>query len=189
MDEPQPPSKFVKEHEIVLHEDKKYFPELEEAYPGVETLIMEEDSQPITQPIIETIKSKNFDVVEKELPETTFSFEFLNSMMSKPELIRNVGIVGHLHHGKTSFMDLFVQQTHLKGWRLDKEYNFTDTRKDERERMLSLKASPMSLILADSRDKSFLLNLYDTPGHPNFSDEMCCALRICDGVLLIGNEG
>lgn len=86
---------------------------------------MEEDAQPITQPIIEPIKSKNFDMVEKEIPETTFSFEFLASMMNKPELIRNVGIVGHLHHGKTSLMDLFVQQTHLKHWKNEKEYNFT----------------------------------------------------------------
>ena len=112
-------TKEVKDHQIILHEDKKYFPELEEAYPGVETLIMEEDAQPITQPIIEPIKSKNFDIVEKQIPETTFSFDFL------AELIRNVGILGHLHHGKTSLMDLFVQQTHLKNWKNEREYNFT----------------------------------------------------------------
>ncbi len=44
----------------------------------------------------------------------------------------------------------------------------------------------MSLILSDSREKSYLINLFDTPGHPNFSDEVCCALRMCDGVLLVG---
>lgn len=117
--------KAVKEHQIILHEDKKYFPELEEAYPGVETLIMEEDAQPITQPIIEPIKSKNFDTIQKEIPETTFSFEFLASMMGKPELIRNVGIIGHLHHGKTALMDLFIQQTHVLNWKLEKNNNFT----------------------------------------------------------------
>lgn len=178
--------KPVKEHQIVLHEDKKYFAEMEEVYPGVETLIMEEDTQPITQPIIEAIKSKNFEFMEKTIPETSFSFEFLGGLMNKPELIRNIGIVGHLHHGKTGFMDLFVQQTHLKDWKLDKEYHYTDTRKDEKERLLTIKAIPMSLILADSRDKSYLINIYDTPGHPNFNDEVCCALRTCDGVLLVG---
>jgi 116 kDa U5 small nuclear ribonucleoprotein component len=43
----------------------------------------------------------------------------------------------------------------------------------------------MSLILSDSRDKSYLLNLYDSPGHPNFTDEFCCAARISDGALLV----
>jgi len=43
----------------------------------------------------------------------------------------------------------------------------------------------MSLILPDSRDKSYLINLFDTPGHPNFSDEMCSAVRACDGALLV----
>jgi len=52
--------------------------------------------------------------------------------------------------------------------------------------MLSIKSTPMSLILSDSREKSYLINLFDTPGHPNFSDEVCCALRMCDGVLLVG---
>lgn len=169
-----------------MHEDKKYYPEMEEVYPEAEALIMEEDAQPITQPLISSLKTKNFDVVESVIPETTFSFEFLCGLMGKPELIRNVALVGHLHHGKSSLMDLFIQQTHYKDWRLDKQYKYTDTRKDEQQRMISIKALPISLVLPDSREKSYIINLYDTPGHPNFSDEACCALRACDGALLIG---
>lgn len=46
---------------------------MEEVYPEAETLIMEEDIQPITEPIIAPIKAKDFDIVEKEIPEFTFS--------------------------------------------------------------------------------------------------------------------
>lgn len=43
----------------------------------------------------------------------------------------------------------------------------------------------MTLVLPDSRDKSYVMNLFDTPGHPNFTDEVCCAVRACDGVFLV----
>jgi len=105
--------------------------------------------------------------------------------MKFPDLIRNVGIVGHLHHGKTSLIDLFVKETHLKDWKLNKEHRYTDSRKDEQERLISIKSKPISLILPTTSGKSYLLNIFDTPGHVNFSDEICCALRICDGVVLV----
>jgi U5 small nuclear ribonucleoprotein component len=54
--------------------------------------------------------------------------------MGNPELVRNVALVGHLHSGKTTLMDTFVQQTHLKQWSLSKDYRYTDTRIDEQER-------------------------------------------------------
>ena len=105
--------------------------------------------------------------------------------MKFPDLIRNVGIVGHLHHGKTSLIYLFVKETHLKYWKLNKEHRYTDSRKDEQERLISIKSKPISLILPTTSGKSYLLNIFDTPGHVNFSDEICCALRICDGVVLV----
>jgi 116 kDa U5 small nuclear ribonucleoprotein component len=75
--------------EIVLHEDKKYYPDLDEVYPGVETLIQEEDAQPLTEPIIPPVKAKAFDILEKEIPDT-FSFEFLGGLSQKQSLMHNV---------------------------------------------------------------------------------------------------
>jgi len=60
-----------------------------------------------------------------------------------------------------------------------------DTRKDEVDRHMSIKSVPATLVLNDSREKNYLFNLMDTPGHPNFSDEVTAALRICDGMLLV----
>ena len=56
----------------MLYEDKKYYPDASEVYPDAEVLLMEEDAQPITQPMIATVKSKDFDIREKEMPKTTF---------------------------------------------------------------------------------------------------------------------
>ena len=50
-----------------------------------------------------------------------YSTEFMVALMNSPALIRSVAIVGNLHHGKTSFTDLLIQQTHEKRWAPDKE--------------------------------------------------------------------
>ncbi|ETO11084.1 hypothetical protein RFI_26291 [Reticulomyxa filosa] len=82
-------------------------------------------------------------------------------------------------------MDLLVKETHAKEWRMDKEIRYTDIRRDEQSRGLSIKCAPMSLVLGDLRDKHYLLNIMDTPGHVNFSDELSAALRLCDGIVLV----
>lgn len=85
-------------------------------------------------------------------------------MLAYPELIRNVAVVGHLHHGKTALMDVIVKQSHDFHWDQDTETRYTDVHELERSRGLSIKAMPMSLILQDLKSKSYLLNLMDTPG-------------------------
>lgn len=52
-------------------------------------------------PIIAPIRHKKVEVLEKEALKTKYSTEFLKGMMGNPDLIRNIAVVGHLHHGKT----------------------------------------------------------------------------------------
>ncbi|CAB3387421.1 Hypothetical predicted protein [Cloeon dipterum] len=171
---------------VVLHEDKKYYPLASEVYgPDVETIVQEEDTQALDKPLIEPVKKHKFQVKEQDLPETVYNMEFLADLMDTSHLIRNVAIVGNLHHGKTNFVDCLVEQTHPDIRPLEGKYlRYTDTLITEQERGVSIKAMPVTLVMQDVRNKSYLMNIFDTPGHVNFSDEATAAMRMCDGIVL-----
>lgn len=110
----------------------------------------------LSEPVVKPIRMKTHDhrMKVEEFPPTSFNKEFMTHLMATPDLIRNVAIVGQLHHGKTGFMQLLVDQTHEHLANINKNARFTDTRFDEEERGISIKSSPMSLVLPDSRGPS-----------------------------------
>lgn len=58
---------------VILHEDKKYYPSAQEVYGAdVETLVQEEDAQPLSEPIIAPVKVRKWVIEEKDMPETRF---------------------------------------------------------------------------------------------------------------------
>ncbi|KAI0008164.1 P-loop containing nucleoside triphosphate hydrolase protein [Xylariaceae sp. FL0662B] len=179
---------------VILHEDKQYYPTAQQVYGAdVETLVQEEDAQPLTQPIVAPVDVKKFSIEEADLPPVYFDRTFMADLMNFPDQIRNVAFAGHLHHGKTALMDMLVLETHdiserlekRTGKKRDEQLRYTDTSFLERERGVSVKASPMSLVLQSARGKSHLFNVIDTPGHVNFVDEVAAALRLVDGVALV----
>ncbi|KAK9616699.1 hypothetical protein V6Z98_008090 [Aspergillus fumigatus] len=179
---------------VVLHEDKQYYPSAKQVYGDeVETLVQEEDSQPLSQPIIAPVQQKKFSIEEADLPPVHFSREFMTDLLSFPSQIRNIALVGHLHHGKTAFMDMLVTETHDLTERLEKrvgkrkeeQLRYTDIHFLERERGLSIKSAPMTLVLQNTKGKSHLFNIIDTPGHVNFVDEVATSSRLVDGIVLV----
>ncbi|KAI6089731.1 P-loop containing nucleoside triphosphate hydrolase protein [Hypoxylon rubiginosum] len=179
---------------VILHEDKQYYPSAQQVYGAdVETMVQEEDAQPLSQPIVAPVDVKKFSIEETDLPPVHFDRGFMTDLMNFPDQIRNIGLVGDLHHGKTAFMDMLVLETHdiadrlekRQGKKRDEQLRYTDTHVVERERGLSVKAAPMSLVLQSTKGKSHLFNIIDTPGHVNFVDEVAAAMRLVDGVALV----
>lgn len=156
-------------------------------------MVQEEDAQPLTQPIVAPVEVKKFTIQEDDLPPVFYEREFQTDLMNFPEQIRNVAFAGHLHHGKTALMDMLVMETHdfddrlekRIGKKRDEQLRYTDVHVLERERGLSVKSAPMSLVLQNTKGKSHLLNIIDTPGHVNFVDEVASSLRLVDGVVLV----
>jgi 116 kDa U5 small nuclear ribonucleoprotein component len=183
-DDKNAPQKFSSA--VVLHEDKQYYASAAAVYGDVEVLVEDEDRDAIDAPLVAPTSKLNHAVVEDaEFAPASFGKQFLCELLAHAPLVRNVALVGHLHHGKTSLLDTLVQQTHEKKWSLAASQRYADASLLEQQRGVSVRCTPMSLVLPSSRGKSHVLNVVDTPGHPNFAGELVAGTALVDGVILV----
>lgn len=94
--------------------------------------------------------------------------------------IRNIAIIAHVDHGKTTLVDQMLKQTNVFRENQVVRERFLDSDDLERERGITIHAKNISLFY-----KTIKINLIDTPGHADFGGEVERVLKMADGVLLL----
>jgi GTP-binding protein len=104
--------------------------------------------------------------------------------MHQQELIRNIAIIAHVDHGKTTLVDHMLRQTGTFRANQELVTRVMDSNDLERERGITILAKNTS-VFYHSDDKIYKINIVDTPGHSDFSGEVERTLKMVDGVLLL----
>ncbi len=110
--------------------------------------------------------------------------DHLQELMRDPRNIRNIGIIAHVDHGKTTLSDNLLSAAGMISDKMAGEMRALDYHEIEQQRGITIKAANISLYY--QRDgKEFAINLVDTPGHIDFTGHVTRSLRVIDGAIVV----
>ena len=110
--------------------------------------------------------------------------ELAQTLMANTKNIRNIAIIAHIDHGKSTLTDNLVATAGLISKDLAGEQVFMDSYILEQERGITINASNVSVPYALG-DQKYLINIIDTPGHVDFTGDVIRAMRAVDGAVLV----